>query len=77
MNVGLQKALDHFQGKQARLAAEIQESPQLVNYWLQKCDHVPAEYCPRIEAATGGVVRCEDLNPTVEWAVVRATGETQ
>lgn len=32
---------------------------------------VPAERCPQIEAATGGVVRCEDLRPDVAWSVLR------
>ena len=29
-----------------------------------------AEYCPLIEKATG--VRCEELRPDVEWAVLRS-----
>ena len=31
----------------------------------------PAEYCPAIERATGGAVRCEYLRPDVEWSVLR------
>lgn len=31
----------------------------------------PAEYCPAIERATDGRVRCEDLRPDVDWAVLR------
>lgn len=34
---------------------------------------VPAERCPAIEAATNGLVRCEDLRPDVQWSVLRAT----
>jgi DNA-binding transcriptional regulator YdaS (Cro superfamily) len=33
---------------------------------------VPAERCPAIERLTAGVVRCEELRPDVEWAVLRA-----
>ena len=33
---------------------------------------VPAERCPAIEAATGGLVRCEDLRPDVPWSVLRS-----
>ena len=33
----------------------------------------PAEYCPAIERATAGQVRCEDLRPDVEWSVLRGT----
>lgn len=29
----------------------------------------PAEYCPDIERITG--IRCEDLRPDVDWAVLR------
>lgn len=31
----------------------------------------PAEYCPALERATRGAVRCEDLRPDVDWAVLR------
>jgi DNA-binding transcriptional regulator YdaS (Cro superfamily) len=33
----------------------------------------PAEYCPAIERATNGAVKCEDLRPDVEWSVLRCT----
>lgn len=32
---------------------------------------VPAEHCPTIERFTSGKVRCERLNPTVDWAYLR------
>ncbi len=32
---------------------------------------VPAEYCPIIERATSGAVRCEELRPDIEWGVLR------
>lgn len=35
--------------------------------WKQT--RVPADYCPDIEAITG--VRCEELRPDVNWAVLR------
>lgn len=38
--------------------------------WKQR-QNVPAEYCPAIERATGGMVRCEELRPDVEWDVLR------
>ena len=37
---------------------------------------VPAERCPSIEAATGGLVRCEELRPDVQWQVLRNTPNT-
>jgi DNA-binding transcriptional regulator YdaS (Cro superfamily) len=41
--------------------------------WSQGKKQVPAERCPAIEKATGGLVRCEDLRPDVEWGVLRGT----
>ena len=35
-----------------------------------KKTRVPAERCPQIEQATGGLVRCEDLRPDVAWSVI-------
>ena len=46
---------------------------QTVQSWLRT--RVPAEYCPLIEEATGGAVRCEDLRPDVKWAVLRQQGD--
>ena len=44
---------------------------QTVQSWLKT--RVPAQYCPTIERATSGQVRCEDLRPDVEWGVLRQT----
>lgn len=44
---------------------------QSVYFWSNGTRRVPAEYCPRIEEATGGAVRCEDLRPDVRWDVLR------
>lgn len=38
---------------------------------------VPAERCPAIERATNGQVRCEDLRPDVDWAVLRCQADCQ
>lgn len=32
---------------------------------------VPPEHAPRVEAALGGKVVCEDICPAVDWALVR------
>lgn len=52
------------------LARQIGEKPSTISMWKKRCN-VPAEYCPSIERATG--VRCEDLQPRVEWAVLRSS----
>jgi DNA-binding transcriptional regulator YdaS (Cro superfamily) len=45
----------------------------LISQWRNGIRPIPAERCPAIERATGGVVRCEDLRPDVDWAVLRGT----
>lgn len=43
-------------------------------HWRNKMPVLPSDYCPDVEAITaaaGQPVRCEELNPTVDWAVVR------
>lgn len=42
---------------------------QVIYQW--GLNRVPAERCPAIEAATNGLVRCEDLRPDVAWGVLR------
>ena len=58
---------------QSDLARELSISPVLISQWRNGIRPVPAERCPAIERATGGVVRCEDLRPDVDWAVLRGT----
>lgn len=45
------------------------ERYQTVQSWLR--NRVPAEYCPLIERATSGQVRCEELRPDIAWDVLR------
>lgn len=57
-------------GSQKALADAIGVSSKTVWAWLNR-EAVPAEYCPAIERATNGAVRCEDLRPDVDWAYLR------
>lgn len=57
-------------GSQTALAKSLGGSAQTVNNWIKR-GSVPAEHCPAIERATGGAVRCEDLRPDIDWAVLR------
>lgn len=59
-----------FMGSQKALADAIGVSSKTVWAWLNR-EAVPAEYCPAIERATNGAVRCEDLRPDVDWAYLR------
>lgn len=67
----LKRAIEHV-GSQAELARRVNVVQQVVSNWLRR-GNVPADYCPSIERATGGTVRCEDLRPDVDWAYLRAT----
>lgn len=61
-------------GMQTKLAESLGlESSVLVNQWAHETRRVPAERCPDIEKVTHGAVRCEDLRPDVDWAVLRNT----
>jgi len=57
----------------AGLCREMGVKYQLVQGWRNKERRfaTPAEYCPAIERATGGKVRCEELRPDIDWAVLR------
>ena len=58
-------------GAAIRLAKEIGAFTSDMSSWAKGLRQVPAERCPAIEQATGGLVRCEDLRPDVPWAIVR------
>ncbi len=70
----IQKAINTA-GNAHRLAIEIGVPPQSVFFWRNGDRRIPAEYCPRIELATHGLVRCEDLRPDVNWGVLRGTAQ--
>lgn len=61
-------------GSQTRLAREIGNgiTQAHVYYWLTHAPVVPAEHCPSIERIVKHEVRCEDLNPRVDWWVLRS-----
>jgi DNA-binding transcriptional regulator YdaS (Cro superfamily) len=58
-------------GSQGALAHLLGVSKGAVSQWKSPGRRVPAEYCPLIERATNGAVRCEDLRPDVDWAYLR------
>lgn len=68
----LKRAID-LAGSQKSLAEQIGVQPQLVWAWIDR-GNVPADYCPDIERATNGAVRCEELRPDINWAVLRCHG---
>lgn len=59
----LQRAIDAA-GSQEKLAAAIGTSQSQVSYWLVSAKKgVPAEWCPKIEVATG--VTSHELRPDI------------
>lgn len=58
-------------GSQSALADLCGVSKGAVSQWKEPGRRVPAEYCPLIERATDGAVRCEQLRPDVAWDVLR------
>ncbi|EIX9596860.1 MULTISPECIES: transcriptional regulator [Klebsiella pneumoniae complex] len=60
-------------GGQAAMSRNLGVSAPTVNQWTSGTRQIPAERCPEIEKATGGVVTCEDLRPDVDWKYLRRT----
>lgn len=53
------------------LAKLLDVKPPTIYQWLNASRPLPAERCVQIEEVTGGAVRCEELRPDVNWAVLR------
>jgi DNA-binding transcriptional regulator YdaS (Cro superfamily) len=58
-------------GSMQALAVNLRVTKGAVGQWKLPGRRVPAEHCPAIERLTDGKVRCEDLRPDVDWAIVR------
>lgn len=56
---------------QAAFAELLGVSQSALWQWGLPDRKVPAEHCPAIERLTKGQVRCEELRPDVDWAVLR------
>lgn len=65
---GIERAIE-FAGTQSKLAKLIGKKQQMVSYWKQKGVVTDPAACAEIERKTG--VRCEDLNPEANWAILR------
>lgn len=62
-----------FLGGPVRAAEKLGISRyQTVQQWVLN-GSVPPKYCPEIEKATHGEVRCEDIRPDVDWGFLRGT----
>jgi len=72
MNDALDRAVAVVGSLQA-VATRLGVTKGAVGQWKLDGRRVPAEHCPAIERMTGGVVRCEDLRPDVDWAYIRSS----
>lgn len=55
----------------ASLADRLEVTPATVSYWVSGNRRPDIANCKRIEFATGGKVRCEDLRPELNWEFIR------
>jgi DNA-binding transcriptional regulator YdaS (Cro superfamily) len=69
MDTPLQRAINLMGGLKVAQERLGVNTYQALQQW--RVNRVPAEYCPAIEIATDGAVRCEDLRPDINWAVLR------
>ena len=65
----LKTYLSQERGRASRLAEALRVTQVSVHGWAY--GRVPADRCPDIERFTAGLVRCEDMRPDVNWAVLR------
>lgn len=68
------KLHDYLQSRrvtQTELADRLGITQGAVWQWLAGRKPVSAESCIAIERVTEGEVRCEDLRPDIDWAVLR------
>ncbi|WP_175777492.1 YdaS family helix-turn-helix protein [Burkholderia anthina] len=56
---------------QSTLAKHLGVTQGRVWQWLNG-EPVPPKYCPTIERWSSREIRCEDLNGSVDWGVLRA-----
>lgn len=61
----------HIVGSVSKLASILGITRAAITQWKEAGRRVPAEHCPKIEQATGGEVRCEELNDRVDWSYLR------
>lgn len=68
----VRRAIEMMGGPVAAARALGAKNHQTVSHWM-RIGRVPPHYCPEIERALNGEVRCEDLCPNVDWAYIRST----
>lgn len=72
----LKTAIAAHLGSQAAAARCVGVTPQAVSEILRRGKRVPAEWCLRLEQATGGAVTAHDLRPDLYPPILYPKGET-
>src|SRR5471030_3006041 len=72
----LKRAIAAHLGSQAAAARCVGVTPQAVSEILRRGKRVPAEWCLRLEQATGGAVTAHDLRPDLYPPILYPKGET-
>lgn len=66
-------------GSQAKTARFLGVTPALVSHVCTGLKPIPVTWCPKIEQATAGKYRCEQLRPDHDWSFLylraKASGE--
>lgn len=60
-------------GAKAALARLLGVTPVQVTHWAAEKRRVPASRCIDIERVTGGLVKCEELRPDMDWTYLRGS----
>lgn len=68
---GIERAIE-FAGTQSKLADLIGVTQQTISHWKKLGIVSDVAKCAEIERVFDGKVRCEELNPNENWAVLRA-----
>jgi DNA-binding transcriptional regulator YdaS (Cro superfamily) len=58
-------------GGQSSMARAVGVSAQAISFWQRGARRPDVGSCIKIEQATGGGVRCEDLRDDIDWAYLR------
>lgn len=72
----LQSAVE-IAGSQVALARLVGVGEKTVWAWIHRGTKVNEIVALKIERATKGAVRCEDLRPDVDWAFIRGAGRSK
>lgn len=70
--MNLNEYLSSSRGGTTRLAESVGVAQPTVSRWSCGAKRPSVENCKRIEFATGGAVRCEELRPDLNWDHIRS-----